>query len=122
MLLYRTSLLIVKCLYMRIVFLVDPTARERDLKEVTEMYNLPQEGVDKYLGWRNPRTVSNFFYTSKMVSSFFYDQFQDLNKSASLNCFAPNPIVTDASTRREVNLIGQSSHRKPLVINFGSCT
>jgi hypothetical protein len=34
----------------------------------------------RYLGWRNARTVSNFFYTSHMVKDYYLTLLQDLNK------------------------------------------
>ena len=60
---------------MRIRFMIDPSARKRDLEEVTESYNLPEEGL-KYLDWRNEYTVSNFFYTWNMVKDYFRTSLQ----------------------------------------------
>ena len=71
----KTLQLSVSCLVMRIRFIIDPSARKRDLEEVTESYNLPQEGL-KYLKWRNEYTVSNFFYTWNMVKDFFITNLQ----------------------------------------------
>ena len=65
--------------YMRLVFLVDPGARARDLEAVTRSYNLPAEGL-KYIRWRNERTVSRFFYTWNMIHDHFLTQLQDINK------------------------------------------
>ena len=60
---------------MRIKFLIDPSARKRDLEEITKSYNLPAEGF-KYLQWRNEHTVSRFFYTWKMIDDFFKTNLQ----------------------------------------------
>ena len=60
---------------MRIKFLIDPSARKRDLEEITRSYNLPPEGF-KYLQWRNEYTVSKFFYTWKMIEDFFKTNLQ----------------------------------------------
>ena len=65
--------------YMRLVFLVDPGARARDLEAVTRSYNLPAEGL-KYIRWRNERTVARFFYTWNMIHDHFITQLQDINK------------------------------------------
>ena len=59
--------------YMRLVFMMDPRARRRDLEAVTRSYNLPEEGL-KYIKWRNERTVARFFYTWNMVQDFFHHQ------------------------------------------------
>ena len=64
---------------MRIQFLIDPSARKRDLEKITAGYNLPEEGL-KYIAWRNEYTVSNFFYTWNMVYDDFVSQVQDINK------------------------------------------
>ena len=71
----KTLQLSASCLVMRIRFIIDPSARKRDLEEVTESYNLPEEGL-KYLKWRNEYTVSNFFYTWNMVKDFFITNLQ----------------------------------------------
>ena len=34
----------------------------------------------RYLGWRNPRTVGQFFYTWRMVEDYYLTLLQDLNK------------------------------------------
>jgi hypothetical protein len=60
------------CVYKRLLFLVFPEERKRDLVRVTESYNLWEEGKKKYLFWRNSETVSNFFYTWNMVADHFY--------------------------------------------------
>ena len=65
--------------YMRLVFLLDPGARARDLEAVTRSYNLPAEGL-KYIRWRNERTVARFFYTWNMIHDHFITQLQDINK------------------------------------------
>ena len=65
--------------YMRLVFMMDPGARCRDLEAVTESYNLPEEGL-KYIQWRNERTVARFFYTWNMIKDHFKTQMQDINK------------------------------------------
>jgi hypothetical protein len=39
----------------------------------------------RYLGWRNARTVSNFFYTSHMVKDYYLTLLQDLNKGQGLH-------------------------------------
>ena len=65
--------------YMRLVFLMDPGARARDLEAVTRSYNLPAEGL-KYIRWRNERTVARFFYTWNMIRDHFITQLQDINK------------------------------------------
>lgn len=119
--LYKTGRLLLLCLYKRITFLADPEARARDLRQVTETYDLPAEGL-KYLEWRNARTVSNFFYTSHMVSDYFRTLLQDLNKSAGLHEAAPNPLLHEAGSGRPVRLLSAATPGLPLVINFGSCT
>ena len=63
---------------MRIKFMIDPSARRRDLEEITQSYNLPAEGL-KYLQWRNEYTVSKFFYTWKMIEDFFKTNLQVVN-------------------------------------------
>jgi len=104
---------------MRIQFLIDPTARKRDLERVTASYNLPKEGL-KYIQWRNEYTVSNFFYTWNMISDYFVTLLQDLNKTAILYGDAPNPLLhTETGTIRLLSIAKDSI---PLVINFGSCT
>lgn len=118
---YKTSWLILYCVYKRISFLFDPKGREKDLAKVTESYDLPEEGL-KYLAWRNARTVSNFFYTSNMVWDYFDTLMQDLNKQASLYEPAPNPILHNPRTKEGVRLLSVASKGVPLVINFGSCT
>ena len=55
--------------------MIDPSARKKDLEEVTKSYNLPAEGL-KYLQWRNEYTVSKFFYTWKMIEDFFKTNLQ----------------------------------------------
>ena len=67
--------------YMRLMFMMDPGARRRDLEAVTESYNLPEEGL-KYIQWRNERTVARFFYTWNMIKDHFKTQLQDINKVA----------------------------------------
>ena len=67
---------------MRLVFLVDPGARGRDLEAVTRSYNLPEKGL-KYIKWRNERTVARFFYTWNMIHDHFVTQLQDINKVRS---------------------------------------
>lgn len=99
----------------------DPSERDRDLERVTKDYNLLQEGVDRYLGWRNSRTVSNFFYTSHMVEDYYITLLQDLNKRAVLHQPAPNPLVYTPSGD-QVALLSLASPGVPLVVNFGSCT
>ena len=66
-------------IYMRLWFLVDPSARKRDLEKVTEGYKFPEEGL-KYIKWRNADTVSNFFYTWNMIYDHFVSMMQDINK------------------------------------------
>ena len=73
--LLKTIKLAIFCILMRIKFVIDPTARKRDLEEITESYNLPSEGL-KYLEWRNEYTVSNFFYTWNMIVDFFKTNMQ----------------------------------------------
>ena len=46
---------------------------------MTAAYNFPEEGL-KHIQWRNAHTVSKFFYTFKMIHSYFVDQLQDINK------------------------------------------
>ena len=123
--------------YMRLVFLVDPGARARDLEAVTRSYNLPAEGL-KYIRWRNERTVSRFFYTWNMIHDHFITQLQDINKvtittakqgishpyfqSAELYGSAPDPVLHEAGTGARVRLLSVAARGRPLVINFGSCT
>ena len=71
----KTIKLAFLCVLMRIKFMLDPSARKRDLEEITKSYNLPAEGF-KYLQWRNEYTVSRFFYTWKMVEDFFITNVQ----------------------------------------------
>jgi len=118
---YRTGGLICTCVYKRLQFIIDPEARARDLEEVTASYELTAEGK-KYLEWRNPRTVSKFFYTSHMVTDYFITQLQDLNKLARAESPAPNPLLHDPVTGEQKSLLSVASKGIPLVINFGSCT
>jgi len=106
---------------MRLVFLVDPGARGRDLEAVTRSYNLPEEGL-KYIKWRNERTVARFFYTWNMIHDHFVTQLQDINKSANLYGSAPNPVLHEPGSGARVSLLSAASRGQPLVINFGSCT
>jgi len=106
---------------MRLKFIIDPTARKRDLEQVTKSYDLPEEGL-KYIEWRNEYTVSNFFYTWNMVHDFFITQLQDLNKKAVLFSSAPNPMLNDPKTGSQVPLLSVAASTVPIVINFGSCT
>ena len=71
----KTIKLAFLCVLMRIKFMIDPSARKRDLEEITKSYNLPEEGF-KYLQWRNEYTVSRFFYTWKMIEDFFKTNIQ----------------------------------------------
>lgn len=119
--LLKTFQLSLHCLYMRLKFIIDPTARRRDLEQVTESYDLPQEGL-KYIEWRNEYTVSKFFYTWNMVKDFFITQLQDINKKAVLFGPAPNPMLHDPLTGGESTLLSVAAATAPLVINFGSCT
>jgi len=122
--LLRSVRLVVHCIIMRMWFLVDPGARERDLQAVTAAYNFPEEGL-KHIQWRNAHTVSKFFYTFKMIHSYFVDQLQDINKTAVLYHPAPNPQLHDPKTGVQVSLLSVSpsgTAEEPLVINFGSCT
>jgi len=119
--LWKSLNLIVYCIYMRIHFILDPSARKRDLEKITAGYNLPREGL-KYIEWRNEYTVSNFFYTWNMVYDDFVSQLQDINKTAKLYEEAPNPIVHVPSSEETVRLLSVASKGVPLVINFGSCT
>ena len=68
---------------MRIKFKIDPSARKRDLEEITKSYDLPADGF-KYLQWRNEYTVSNFFYTWNMVEDFFLTNIQVYTSQASV--------------------------------------
>jgi len=106
---------------MRIKFVIDPSARGRDLEEVTKSYDLPEEGL-KYIQWRNEFTVSNFFYTWNMVQDYFITLLQDLNKKAVLYRPAPNPALQDPSTGEQKPMLSIVTSSVPLVINFGSCT
>jgi len=117
----KTLHLVCLCIFMRLKFLVDPKAREKDLEEVTKSYDLPPEGL-KYIEWRNAYTVSNFFYTWNMVHDFFLTQLQDINKVATLYSPAPNPALHHPVTGDKVPLLSVASSQLPLVINFGSCT
>jgi len=117
----RTLHLVCICICMRLKFLVDKTAREKDLEEVTKSYDLPKEGL-KYIEWRNAYTVSNFFYTWNMVKDFFITQLQDINKVASLYSPAPDPVLHHPVTGDKVPLLSVARPGQPLVINFGSCT
>ena len=72
---FKTIKLSFLCGLMRIKFWIDPSARKRDLEEITKSYNLPAEGF-KYLQWRNEYTVSKFFYTWKMIEDFFKTNLQ----------------------------------------------
>merc|ERR1712226_47739 len=119
--LLKTLQLSFVCGLMRIKFLIDPSARKRDLEEITRSYNLPPEGF-KYLQWRNEYTVSKFFYTWKMIEDFFKTNLQDINKTARLYCSAPNPSLQSALTGASQDLLSAASTDLPLVINFGSCT
>jgi len=119
--LLKTFHLTLHCLHMRLKFLIDPTARKRDLEQVTESYDLPKEGL-KYIEWRNEYTVSNFFYTWNMVKDFFITQLQDINKKAVLFSPAPNPKLYNSITGEESSLLSVAEGTVPLVINFGSCT
>jgi len=107
--------------YMRLVFMMDPGARRRDLEAVTRSYNLPEEGL-KYIRWRNERTVARFFYTWNMIQDHFKTQLQDINKSAKLYGPAPDPVLHEPGTGGRVRLLSVASRGRPLVINFGSCT
>jgi len=107
--------------YMRLVFLLDPGARARDLEAVTRSYNLPAEGL-KYIRWRNERTVARFFYTWNMIHDHFITQLQDINKSAELYSAAPDPVLHQPGTGAQVRLLSVAARGQPLVINFGSCT
>jgi len=119
--LLKTLQLAFHCIYMRLKFIIDPTARKRDLEEVTKSYDLPEEGL-KYIEWRNEYTVSNFFYTWNMVHDFFITQLQDLNKKAVLFSSAPNPMLHDPKTGSQMPLLSIAASAVPIVINFGSCT
>merc|ERR1711892_1353225 len=119
--LLKTLHLAFHCIYMRLKFIIDPTARKRDLEEVTKSYDLPEEGL-KYIEWRNEYTVSNFFYTWNMVHDFFITQLQDINKKAVLFSSAPNPSLYDPRTGDQQPMLSVVSALVPLVINFGSCT
>jgi len=101
--------------------MIDPSARRRDLEEITQSYNLPAEGL-KYLQWRNEYTVSKFFYTWKMIEDFFKTNLQDINKTARLYSSAPNPSLQSPETGASEALLSVASPDLPLVINFGSCT
>jgi len=117
----KTLHLTMICAYMRIKFIIDPSARKKDLAEVTESYDLPKEGL-KYIEWRNEYTVSKFFYTWKMVHDFFITQLQDINKTAVLYGSAPNPKLHDPKTGDQLPMLSIAASTVPLVINFGSCT
>jgi len=120
--LWKTAVLTFTSVWMRIRFWLDPAARARDLERVTAEYNFLDEGARKYLGWRNERTVANFFYTTHMITVYFATLLQDLNKRARLHGPAPDPLLLEAGTGRETPLVGEDSNHRPLVINFGSCT
>merc|ERR1712055_1118532 len=117
----RTAWLILHCIYKRVLFLIDPEARAKDLEAVTATYDLTAEGM-KYLEWRNPRTVSKFFYTSHMVTDYFITQLQDLNKRAEPMQPAPNPVLHEPESGKQASLLSVARQGIPLVINFGSCT
>merc|ERR1712055_992751 len=104
----RTAWLILHCIYKRVLFLIDPEARAKDLEAVTATYDLTAEGM-KYLEWRNPRTVSKFFYTSHMVTDYFITQLQDLNKLARAESPAPNPLLHDPVTGEQKSLLSVAS-------------
>ena len=83
--------------YMRLVFMMDPGARRRDLEAVTESYNLPKEGL-KYIQWRNERTVARFFYTWNMIKDHFKTQLQDINKvGMAKDIISPLPLSATVS-------------------------
>ena len=85
--------------YMRLVFMMDPGARRRDLEAVTRSYNLPEEGL-KYIRWRNERTVARFFYTWNMIQDHFKTQLQDVNKvSMSINMIGHLPLLEDTGRK-----------------------
>ena len=98
--------------YMRLMFLLDPGARARDLEAVTRSYNFPAEGL-KYIRWRNERTVARFFYTWNMIHDHFITQLQDINKvtfttigNISLSpCFSQLSCIVRPLTLSSISLV-----------------
>ena len=103
--LLKTIKLAFLCVLMRIKFMIDPSARKRDLEEITKSYNLPAEGF-KYLQWRNEYTVSRFFYTWKMVEDFFITNVQVRWYGRDVG----------SKTKTELMLAGHQQDRSPLLL------
>uniref|UniRef100_A0A8C7NVF5 Iodothyronine deiodinase n=1 Tax=Oncorhynchus mykiss TaxID=8022 RepID=A0A8C7NVF5_ONCMY len=65
---------------------------------------------------------SNKMFTLESLRAVWYGQKLDFFKSAHLGCIAPNTEVVQLKDRRRVRVLDYAKGRRPLILNFGSCS
>ncbi|KAK6297652.1 hypothetical protein J4Q44_G00322350 [Coregonus suidteri] len=65
---------------------------------------------------------SNKMFTLESLRAVWYGQKLDFFKSAHLGLIAPNTEVVQLKDRRRVRILDYVKGRRPLILNFGSCS
>lgn len=65
---------------------------------------------------------SNKMFTLESLRAVWYGQKLDLLKSAHLGSAAPNTEVMLVQERRQVRILDCMKGKRPLILNFGSCS
>uniref|UniRef100_A0A673VXT9 Iodothyronine deiodinase n=1 Tax=Salmo trutta TaxID=8032 RepID=A0A673VXT9_SALTR len=65
---------------------------------------------------------SNKMFTLESLRAVWYGQKLDFFKSAHLGFIAPNTEVVQLKDRRRVRVLDYVKGRRPLILNFGSCS
>ena len=84
----KTGFLIVLCVFMRIKYWIDPSARKRDMGKMQAegKYEITEDNK-KYWVSSDPDNMTNFLWTWKQVSASWHAMWQDLNKvTKSMEC------------------------------------
>lgn len=65
---------------------------------------------------------SNKMFTLESLRAVWYGQKLDFFKSAHIGLIAPNTEVVQLQERRRVRVLDYVKGRRPLILNFGSCS
>lgn len=65
---------------------------------------------------------ANKMFTLESLRAVWYGQKLDFFKTAHLGLFAPNTEVVQFQERKQVRILDYMKGRRPLILNFGSCS
>jgi len=109
------------CLFVvwkRFLYAFFPEVQKRDImSRKSKRPEIMWEAMETEKDWGK-----NFFATTEIIKERYQAYILDVYREARINGPAPNPVVTSARSGKEMRLLSGMKGKRPLILNFGSCT